>query len=73
MLSGRMLITVAAAAAAAQAQLLQAIDAVCCHAELLVVHHAAVLTHLLPALSAAGKSVPVMGMPLFFQCKKWEA
>ena len=48
------LIEYRAAAAVPQAQVLQAIDAVCSHAELLVVHHAAVLTHLLPALSAAG-------------------
>lgn len=37
-----------------QEDVLQAIDGICCHPELLVRHHQAVLTQLLPALSAAG-------------------
>ena len=37
-----------------QVQLLNAIDAVCSHPELLIEFHAPVLSHLLPALSAAG-------------------
>lgn len=39
---------------ALQIQLLNAIDAVCSHPELLIEHYVPVLSHLLPALSAAG-------------------
>lgn len=37
-----------------QAHVLNAIDAVCSHPELLIEHYAHVLSHLLPSLSAAG-------------------
>ncbi len=40
---------------ASQVQLLNAIDAVCSHPELLIEHYVPVLSHLLPALSAAGE------------------
>lgn len=40
--------------------MLNAIDAVCSHPELLIEHYANVLAHLLPALSAAGALVGLL-------------
>lgn len=47
--------TMAPHPSAPQVQLLNAIDAVCSHPELLIEHYVPVLSHLLPALSAAGE------------------
>ena len=41
-----------------QVSAINAIDALCSHPELLMEHHGAVLTHLVPALSAAGRGGP---------------